>query len=452
MRKINISLLLAFILIITSTYIFEVIYYLPSPTGDSVPFLKISFSICRDNGFILEGGHNTIDTRYITHGWLPYYLKAILNLNCQFGFIFFFNFLLKIITIFFAYLLLKDKMCKNYLSIFLFFIFVIQLKLQFRPESFTLLLSVITIYLNDRRFYKYVPIFFGFLFYTQLVFFCFLALFFIIYFHKTYFKLKIFIQSILILACTLFILDLIYPYNLIDYLEGTISSNSGTWKVGEVFDFNLFIQYYIITKIHGGGFFPLFGIIFFLLIFILSRENKLFLFSIPFLYFFSLRNIPGNYYMVGLTPILILLSVIFDKKNYFKKSKSLNILFLFILFVTISGYSQYFIKNTLTIKYFKNDYENTLSFIDNNMDKIDKFPSFAYFLNDKIKLESYSVKSCQNCNNSNSKKEYNVIEVNGNKNPCPEDVLNNKDFSSKLFGKKIFNSNSGYGVYVCKIN
>ena len=86
------------------------------------------------------------------------------------------------------------------------------------------------------------------------------------------------------------------------------------------------------------------------------------------------------------------------------------------------------------------------------MDKIDKFPSFAYLLNGKIKLENYWIKSCQNCNKSNSKKKYNVTEVNGNKNPCPKDVLNNKDFSSKLFGKKIFNSNSGYGVYVCKIN
>ena len=85
MGKINISLLLAFILIITSTYIFEVIYYLPSPTGDSVPFLKVSFNICRSNDFILEGSHHA-DIRFVTHGWLPYYLKAILNLYCQFGF------------------------------------------------------------------------------------------------------------------------------------------------------------------------------------------------------------------------------------------------------------------------------------------------------------------------------------------------------------------------------
>ena len=185
MKKINITLLLTFLLIITSTYIFEVIYYLPSPTGDGVQFLKVSFNICRYDTFIQEGSH--AGDRYISHGWFLSYLKAILNLDCKFGFIFLFNFLLKLITIFFAYLLLKDKIYQNYLLIFLVFIFVIQLKLQFRPENFALMLSTIIIYLNERKFYKFVPIFFAFLFYSHFIFFSFLALFFIIYFHPFYF-------------------------------------------------------------------------------------------------------------------------------------------------------------------------------------------------------------------------------------------------------------------------
>tara|TARA_B110000008_G_scaffold265127_1_gene290005 strand:- start:3025 stop:4377 length:1353 start_codon:yes stop_codon:yes gene_type:complete len=450
MKKINITLLLTFLLIITSTYIFEVIYYLPSPTGDGVQFLKVSFNICRYDTFIQEGSH--AGDRYISHGWFLSYLKAILNLDCKFGFIFLFNFLLKLITIFFAYLLLKDKIYQNYLLIFLVFIFVIQLKLQFRPENFALMLSTIIIYLNERKFYKFVPIFFAFLFYSHFIFFSFLALFFIIYFHKTYFKFKIFIESILIFAFTLFILDLIYPYNLIDYLEG-MWANARIWTRGTYWDiWPNFVEYYLITKIHGGGFFPLFGIIFFLVIFILLNENKLFFLAIPFLYYFSLRNMPGNYYMFGLTPILFYLSINFNKKKYIKKSKIINILFSFILLVTIVGYSQYFVKNILTIKYYKDDYESTLNFIDNNLDKIDRLPSFAFLVNNKIRLENYGIKNCQNCNKLNSKKEYNIREANGNKNPCPDDILNNKDFSIKFFGKKIFNSNSGYGIYICGIN
>jgi hypothetical protein len=161
---------------------------------------------------------------------------------------------------------------------------------------------------------------------------------------------------------------------------------------------------------------------------------------------------PGNYYMFGLTPILFYLSINFNKKKYIKKSKIINILFSFILLVTIVGYSQYFVKNILTIKYYKDDYESTLNFIDNNLDKIDRLPSFAFLVNNKIRLENYGIKNCQNCNKLNSKKEYNIREANGNKNPCPDDILNNKDFSIKFFGKKIFNSNSGYGIYICGIN
>ena len=452
MKKINLNILLFFLLIILPTYIFEVIYYLPSPTGDGVEFLKRSFSFCRHNTLTLNSSHDGGEV-YVSHGWFPWYLKSILNFNCQFGFIFLFNFLLKLITIFFSFLFLKDKIYKNYLLIILFFIFVIQLKLQFRPENFVLMLTSIIFYLNDRKFYKFIPIFFGILFNTHLVFFGFLALFFMIYFHKTYFKFKIYIESIVIFICAIFILDIIYPHNLINYLQGNIFQNSGTWTKGSSVDiWSNFIDYYLITKIHGGGFFPLFGIIFFLTILILAKENKLFFFAIPFLYFFSLRNMPGNYYMVCLTPILLILSINFDKKKYFKKSKAINALFLFILFVTITGYSQYFVKNILTIKYFKNDYENTLSFIDNNLDKIDRLPSFAYLVNDKIKLQKYEVKGCHNCNKSNSKKRYNVIEANGNINPCPDSNLNNKDFSIKLFKKKIFNSNSSYGIYICRIN
>ena len=44
MREINVSLLSSFLLIVISTYIFEVIYNLPSPTGDGTQFLKVTFN------------------------------------------------------------------------------------------------------------------------------------------------------------------------------------------------------------------------------------------------------------------------------------------------------------------------------------------------------------------------------------------------------------------------
>ena len=44
-----------------------------------------------------------------------------------------------------------------------------------------------------------------------------------------------------------------------------------------------------------------------------------------------------------------------------------------------------------------------------------------------------------------------VFAVNGLANPCPKnDYFNNKSHHLKILSYKIFNSNSGYGILVCK--
>ena len=116
------------------------------------------------------------------------------------------------------------------------------------------------------------------------------------------------------------------------------------------------------------------------------------------------------------------------------------------------GFTHYFTRNIFTIKYFKNDLNDTINFIDSNLEVINQFPAFGFYLNKRIKLEDYEIKNCKNCNASKFKdKKYNLTEANGNSNPCPDSNLNLKDFSIRILGKKIFNSNSGYGVFVCEI-
>jgi len=452
MNKFNSKILVSyFYFLIIITFFIEVIYYLPSPTGDGSTFLKVALNICRYDTFTLHGSE--LGSKYTAHGWVQYYLKSKLSYECNFRFFFLFNFLVKIITLYFSYLFLKKKINKIFIFIILFFIFIIQLKLQFRPETFALMLSSIIIFLHDKKYFKSMSIFFGILFYTHIIYFCFLGLFFLIFFYKIYFNLKILTQCTFVFISTLFVLDLIYPYNIIDYLQGTLIENSGTWSSGEMFNFHFFKEYYLITKVHGGGFLPLWGVSFFLIIFILLQKNKLFYLSLPFLYYFSLRNLPGNYYMVGFTPILIFFNIFFRNNNYFDKSR-LNKIFLYlILIISLIGSAQYIGRNLLTIKSFKNDLENTSSFIDKNLEEINEFPSFGFHLNEKIFLEEYGIKNCQNCNSSRvKKKKYNLNDVNGKPNPCPNSNINPKNYSLKLFGLKIFSSNSGYGVYICKIN
>ena len=67
-------------------------------------------------------------------------------------------------------------------------------------------------------------------------------------------------------------------------------------------------------------------------------------------------------------------------------------------------------------------------------------------INDKLKLSNSEIKS-YNLNPS-----LDVFSVNGVKNPCPENNLNLTDPAIYLFNKKIFNSNGGYGIWICKIN
>ena len=45
---------------------------------------------------------------------------------------------------------------------------------------------------------------------------------------------------------------------------------------------------------------------------------------------------------------------------------------------------------------------------------------------------------------------YNIYEAGNRNHPCPNRDILNKEHSLKIFGKKIYNSNAGYGIYVCK--
>ena len=125
---------------------------------------------------------------------------------------------------------------------------------------------------------------------------------------------------------------------------------------------------------------------------------------IPFLYFFSLRIIPGNYYMVGLTPILIYIYLLEKNKNQLITINFEKILFSLILLISILGHSHYFARNILTIINFKNDFINTSNFIKKNNDLINNFPIFGFLINKDIRLQSYKVNNCQNCNLSKTEK------------------------------------------------
>jgi len=447
MFKINNLLIFSISFILITVFIFEIFYLLPSQTGDSSKFVNIIFNICRYNEFKSYG-----DPRgdiFDFHGWLHLYIISKLNYNCSIENLYLINYFLKIITLIFSYLLLKDKFNTINLFIILFFVYVAQIKLQFRPESICILLSSLIFYYHKKENYVLIPILFGFLLNSHIVFFTFLSLIFLLSFWKIYLKKKVIFKLIAFFLITLILLEYIYPYTIYDYIYGNISKNSGTWSTGESFNINQFNQYYILNKIHGSGPMPLLGIGFLFIAYLIFKKKKILLILAPLFYFFSLRNLPGNYYVAGLTPILVMFSYFIFENKEINHKKSYKFFFIIILISALIGFGHYFIRNSLTIFYFNNDFNKTKEFLNNNLNKIDKFPSFGTHLNKEIIYENYSVKNCSTCNLSDEIKNYDLKEANGSINIC-ENSKDKNDYSIKLFGMKIFNSNSGYGIYICE--
>jgi hypothetical protein len=148
----------------------------------------------------------------------------------------------------------------------------------------------------------------------------------------------------------------------------------------------------------------------------------------------------SNYVLLGITPFLLLC-----RYNFFFKLQK-NFLILLLTLTVILGFAQYLSRNILTIYFFHNELKNTKIFIDQNINKINYIPAFGFMINKELKLRNEEIKSYLH------KPTIDVWSVNGIKNPCPDNILNYKDNTINLFGKKIFNSNAGYGIWVCKIN
>tara|TARA_B100000795_G_scaffold82145_1_gene59302 strand:+ start:514 stop:1899 length:1386 start_codon:yes stop_codon:yes gene_type:complete len=454
------NLIIFFIIFLFSTFVIEVLYLLPSPTGDDLWFLKLSFNICREDLFISSigppGGLRT-DPQFdwVKHGWLMQYLMAKFNIFCSLRGIFIFNYILKIGTSILFYQILKKKE-KNLFILFIIilFIYLVQLKLQFRPEPFAIFIYCLLIFFYQSQKYFLTGVLFAALSYSQPIMTGFTGLFILIYNFKDingaiYSSLQLDKFFILIFGSvsTLIFLTYIYPFSFLDYIIG-LESNSGTYRAG--FPRSIFLkylsEYYIFTK-----FMPLWGIFFLSLYIYLVSRNYWILLSLPFIYFFG-PNVPTcNYELIGITPLLILFS--YEKSKY-EITKLLKLkkkyIFYFLTLVIFLGYGQYFSRNVLTIFQHKNEIYTTQKFLDENLSKVNNLAGFAFTLN-KDTMLNYTKNKMSITPEMKKGLLYDLYSVNGNRNPCPDKLINSYDPSIYILGKKIFNTNSGYGIYICKL-
>ena len=245
-------LILLFIFIL---FIVQVVFLLPSPYGDSNIFLRLSFNICRENVFTItkvgKVGENLRTSpilKWVVHGWFYHYLMAKFNLFCSLRGVFLFNFLLIFFTSFFSYKILS-KLEKNYILIIfiLLLICLLQISLQFRPEVFTIFISVLLIYFFNNNYKFLIGVLFAILFYSQLVIMCFLGLFSLFFYYKKIFKN--FLPILFGFFIFFLLLTYIFPYSLMDYIDG-VYFNRTAWVTGTSAEFILsdLYTYYVIPK------------------------------------------------------------------------------------------------------------------------------------------------------------------------------------------------------------
>jgi len=435
-----------YIVFFTLAFLIEVIYFYPSPGVDSTWFLSLTLNICREDLFIglksIDYTREAIHEEWLKHGWLTQYLMAKLNFFCSIGGLYLLNFIIKITTSLTIYKILKNKENnKLFLAVIILTVFLIQMKLEFRPETFSILLyCLIFIFFKSKNFFI-VGSLLALLFFTQFIIFCFVGLIGILFFYKDVFNFKKVLSLFLGFIVFLFLLDIIYPYSTYDYIEGLYSNKgarigSGVSLIHENFYnwFKDFLEFFVFPS-----FIPFWGPIFILLLLSLILKNNLLLFSLPFLWFFGPHVPMGSYYLQGLTPLIILLQYEDQKKKIlFFNYKKISIT-IFATFFLVSS-SLIFSRSLLTIYQHGNELNNSKKFINTNLNKINLLPSFGFLIIDNWKLKD----------SSNKKKLYDTFSVNGSRNPCPGRNLKLKDHSLYVLNYKIFNSNSGYGIYICK--
>lgn len=446
---VNKFFLLTLFLVFLVIFFLEFFYFLPSPTGDDLWFLKLSFNICRDNLFVATNHSifnvNAETLEWTTHGWFNQYIMAILNFNCSLKGIFIFNFFIKLLSSIFIFLILKEKKIDFIYTYFLILLtLTIQLKLQFRPETFTIFVYLLLLYSFFKKYFLITGILQAVIFFTQPTIFALISLFgIIIYFREFIDNYQRIIFGFFV--CSTLLLY-IYPYSFFDYINGLWDHKSALKGSYTLLDggfnqtyFENIITYYVKTY-----FLPFFGFLFLYLYLLLIFKKRLLLITLPLILFFGPNAPSANYILISLTPFLLILLICFED-NQKTVPKYLNYLFSLIFIISILGLTQYFLRNVLTSIQYGDNLIESKNFLIENKNKIELYPGFSFMLDQNFKFVSLG-----GLNSNSSNFNLKIYSTNGSRNPCPEiQNLNNRNQEIKIFSKKIFNSNSGYGIWVC---
>jgi len=325
------------------------------------------------------------------------------------------------------------------------FTILVQLKLQFRPETFFILTYLVLIYSFNKHYFLITGILVSFIFVTQPSASIFIFLFgAIIYFKNIVKNYKNIFTGILI---GLIISFYIYPFSIFEFINGLWGHRSAIQGANTLIEgginkqFLSDIKYYYIYA----NFIPFFSLLFLFSYVYLIFKKKLLILTAPIIFFFGLNVPSANYNIISLIPFLLIFCIYFN--NYNKKdARVFSYFFSIILIIWTIGFSQYFLRNSFTIINYSNEILKTKNFLITNINRINIFPGFSFLLDEKLKFVSLG----NNVKEDDKKRDINVYAINGLKPPCKKSNSFENNFQPiKIFSKKLFNSNSGYGIWIC---
>jgi len=424
------------ICVLASRLVIESNWLLPSPVGDGVLFLTASVNYCRSNflgtdAFAIDpSGHS----RMVWHGFVSPMLFGVLIPRCNTSGFFICLWLLRALTA--AGILFLARL-RNYSSLTAIGLAVFALAAQyqtgFRPETLAILLIVLAEIVLEFDQYVLLGAVMGTLLCTQPT----VAVLHGLVMLVTRFELRKHWRRIAVgYVVAVFLLVALYPFPVRDLISGIFLQ--AKILVNRA-DGNL-VSYYLLSPS-----LPAWGLLLFAACLFAGLRKPMLIVMLPVLWFFGPRVPPTSYNLVPTCLILLIIACAWWP------SRVANLLGAGSLIVGALGLALMSMRDVLTISTYGDTYRTTRDAVNQMAARgeiIDTAPPFLALTNPSMHFTDPNFVRAATTTSSTTI--VNLYAVNGRPNtPCPEDSPS-PSVSLSVSNIALFNSNSGWMVYVCR--
>jgi hypothetical protein len=427
-----------FCILAISRLVLEGFFLLPSPTGDSIFFLDPAHNYC-SRGFLgteLISLDPKEQNRFVWHGFLFPWILSRLNFSCSIIGFYWVALAIKAFSVVFAFFVARDWGIVKWQAVLVsILVLAVQSKFGFRPDllAITWILAIELALKRNRR--SAGACFAALLLWTQPTVFGLYGLLLILQ-RFVAIRSAVTLRSAFSFVVTFSILGYLYPFPLMDLVEGLRQNASLIFSRGVYDDF---WTYYGVTH-----FAPLWALLFSAALLILLQKNLWLLLILPFLWWFGPRVPPTNYNLIALLPVVVILGI----ASCGKKGSAL--LAVGVLGVGAIGLAELSLRDIATVLSNNSYYESrdaVLADIQNSELTIGELPGFSLLWVRESGM-TLPVQAQRLKNSDPTSLVVHHIAIAGAPNsPCPKQSPNSR--GAFIFGYKISNSTSGWESYRC---